>query len=59
VAVTELAPPPGLAELRERYRAFMDEHVYPAEPDLDREDDAAERLNSYLRRAGTRGEGRV
>ena len=49
MAVTELAPPQGLDELRERYRAFMAEHVYPAEPALDREDDASERLVEELR----------
>jgi acyl-CoA dehydrogenase len=37
VAVTELAPPAGLAELRERYRTFMEEHVYAAEQALVRE----------------------
>jgi acyl-CoA dehydrogenase len=49
MAVTELAPPPGLAELRERYRAFMEEHVYPSEEVLDREDDVADALVSELR----------
>jgi acyl-CoA dehydrogenase len=49
MAVTELAPPPGLAELRARYRAFMEEHVYPAEPVLDREDDEADALTGELR----------
>jgi acyl-CoA dehydrogenase len=49
VAVTELAPPPGLEELRERYRAFMEEHVYPAEAALAREDDAAQKLIEELR----------
>jgi acyl-CoA dehydrogenase len=49
MAVTELAPPPGLDELRERYRAFMEEHVYPAEQALDREDDEAEALVVELR----------
>jgi acyl-CoA dehydrogenase len=49
MAVTELAPPPGLDELRGRYRAFMEEHVYPAEEALDREDDDAERLVGELR----------
>jgi acyl-CoA dehydrogenase len=42
--------------LRDRYRAFMDEHVYPAEPVLDREDDAAEELVTQLR-AAARGQG--
>jgi acyl-CoA dehydrogenase len=49
VAVTELAPPAGLAELRERYRTFMEEHVYAAEPALEREDDASETLVRELR----------
>jgi alkylation response protein AidB-like acyl-CoA dehydrogenase len=49
VAVTELAPPAGLAELRARYRAFLDEHVVPAEPAFAREDADADRLLSSLR----------
>jgi len=56
VAVTELAPPPGLDELRERYRAFMEQHVYPAERELDREDDPSHALMVELR-ARARGEG--
>jgi acyl-CoA dehydrogenase len=36
-------------ELRERYRAFMDEHVYPNEPALDREDGDADALVQELR----------
>jgi acyl-CoA dehydrogenase len=39
VAVTELAPTEEIQELRGRYRAFMEEHVYPNEPAL-RSDDA-------------------
>jgi acyl-CoA dehydrogenase len=39
VTVTELAPTEEIQELRERYRAFMDEHVYPNERGL-RADDA-------------------
>jgi acyl-CoA dehydrogenase len=39
VAVTELAPTEGIEELRGRYRAFMEEHVYPNERAL-RSDDA-------------------
>jgi acyl-CoA dehydrogenase len=49
MAVTELAPPAGLAELRERYRAFMEEHVYPAERVLDGEDEQADALAAELR----------
>ena len=33
---------PEVGELRGRVRAFMDEHVYPNEPALDREDGEAE-----------------
>jgi acyl-CoA dehydrogenase len=49
VAVTELAPPTGVAELRARYRAFMEEHIYEAEQVLDREDDESETLLGALR----------
>jgi alkylation response protein AidB-like acyl-CoA dehydrogenase len=43
-------------ELRERYRAFMDEHVYPNEPALDREDGDADALVEELRaKAKTEG----
>src|SRR5919204_116351 len=49
VAVTELAPPAGLEELRERYRTFMEEHVYPNEAALEREDAAADELVGELR----------
>jgi len=49
VAVSELAPPAGLDELRARYRAFLDEHVVPAEPAFAKEDGDAERLLSSLR----------
>ena len=39
MAVTELAPTEEMQELRGRYRAFMEEHVYPNEQAL-RSDDA-------------------
>jgi acyl-CoA dehydrogenase len=38
VAVTDLAPTEELQELRERYRAFMEEHVYPNERALQADD---------------------
>jgi acyl-CoA dehydrogenase len=38
VAVTELAPTEEMQELRERYRAFMEEHVYPNEQRLHADD---------------------
>src|SRR5581483_1384294 len=54
--VTGALFPAELLELRARYRAFMEEHVYPAEAALDREDDAAQELVGELqeraRRAG-------
>ena len=56
MAVTELAPPAGLAELRERYRAFMEEHVYRAEQVLDGEDEQADALARELRERA-KGEG--
>jgi acyl-CoA dehydrogenase len=38
VAVTELAPTDEVEELRGRYRAFMEEHVYPNERGLQADD---------------------
>jgi acyl-CoA dehydrogenase len=38
VAVTELAPTEEIQELRERYRAFMEQHVYPNERALQSDD---------------------
>ena len=38
-----------VSELRERYAAFMDEHVYPNESALDREDGEADALVQELR----------
>jgi len=49
VSVAELAPPPRVEELRARYRAFMEEHVYPNEAAIAREDDAALELVDSLR----------
>jgi acyl-CoA dehydrogenase len=44
------APAAGeFAELRAAYRAFLDEHVYPVEAELGREDDAADGLMRGLR----------
>ena len=48
--------PDLVAERRERVRAFMEEHVYPNEPALFREDDAADALiASCSRRRRTAG----
>jgi acyl-CoA dehydrogenase len=56
VAVAELVPPVGLEDLRARYRAFLDDHVAPAEAAFALEDADAERLLSSLR-ARAREEG--
>ena len=56
MAVTELAPPTGLDELRGRYRAFMETHVYPKEAALAREDAASDEVVADLR-AQARAEG--
>ena len=49
MAVADLRPTDDVLELRDRYRAFMDEHVYPNEAALFREDDEAEALVERLR----------
>jgi acyl-CoA dehydrogenase len=49
MTVTDLATTPDVAELRARYRSFMDEHVYPNEARIGREDDAAHALLAELR----------
>jgi len=49
VAVSDLIPTQEYGELRRSYRAFMEEHVYPNEAALGREDDAAEELVGELR----------
>ncbi|MFL6011031.1 MAG: acyl-CoA dehydrogenase family protein [Gaiellaceae bacterium] len=49
MTVEELAPPEEIQELRGRYRSFMEQHVYPNEAALAREDEAADGLISELR----------
>jgi acyl-CoA dehydrogenase len=49
VAIADLRPAEDVLELRARYRAFMDGHVYPNEAALDREDDEADALVERLR----------
>jgi alkylation response protein AidB-like acyl-CoA dehydrogenase len=49
MSVTATAAAGEYAELREAYRAFMDKHVYGAEPALAREDEAADALIAELR----------
>ena len=43
--------PDGYAERRERYRAFVEEHVIPAEGALNREDDESLRLIATLQQS--------
>jgi alkylation response protein AidB-like acyl-CoA dehydrogenase len=49
VAIAELPALEQFDELRATYRAFLEEHVYPVEVALNREDDAAEELMASLR----------
>jgi acyl-CoA dehydrogenase len=49
VAITDLRPTDDVLELRGRVRAFMEEHVYPAEAVLAGEDDGADALVERLR----------
>ena len=44
MTIADLRPTDEVVELRDRVRAFMEEHVYPNEPALDREDDDADAL---------------
>ena len=46
---TQTEPAAAFAELRARYREFMDEHVFPNETAIAREDDAAQELVADLR----------
>jgi alkylation response protein AidB-like acyl-CoA dehydrogenase len=49
MTVTEIEPTEEIVELRTRYRAFMDEHVFPNESRIMREDDEAMALLDDLR----------
>ncbi len=49
MTIADLRPTEEALELRARVRAFMEEHVYPNEAALDREDDEAEALVARLR----------
>src|SRR4051794_23236834 len=52
----DLAPTQDIAELRARYRAFMEEHIYPNEEAIGREDgDAATLVDSLRERAKAEG----
>jgi acyl-CoA dehydrogenase len=49
VATTQLPASGQFEELRAAYRSFLEEHVYPVEEALNREDDAADALMTSLR----------
>jgi alkylation response protein AidB-like acyl-CoA dehydrogenase len=49
VAIADLRPSEEVLDRRARVRAFMEEHVYPNERALDREDEDADRLVERLR----------
>ncbi len=49
MAIADSPAPVDFAELRAGYRAFMEEHIYPNEAALDREDDSAQELMAELR----------
>src|SRR5439155_21346078 len=49
IAIADHTVSAEFAELRAEYRAFMDEHVYPNEAALGREDDSAQELIVELR----------
>jgi acyl-CoA dehydrogenase len=49
MGVTELAATEEYAELRGAYRAFMEAHLYPAEAELSRENEASDELMRGLR----------
>jgi alkylation response protein AidB-like acyl-CoA dehydrogenase len=49
MTVTDLAPTQDVEALRARYRAFMDEHIFPNESRIMREDDEAMELVERLR----------
>ena len=56
MTIADLAPAVEVRELRERYRAFMDAHLYPNEAVLAREDEVADALISKLQERA-KGEG--
>ena len=49
MTIADLRPTDDVLELRARVRAFLEEHVYPNERILDREDDEADALVGALR----------
>src|SRR6476659_11234256 len=49
MTIADLRPTDEIVDRRGRYRAFMEEHIYPNETALDREDEDAEALVERLR----------
>ena len=49
MAIAELPALDQFEDLRATYRAFLEEHVYPAEQALNREDEAGDELMASLR----------
>jgi acyl-CoA dehydrogenase len=52
MTVTDLAPTQDVVELRERYRAFLDEHILPVEAELDGNDALIEELRARAKAEG-------
>src|SRR3954452_16463796 len=52
VTVADLAPAQDVVELRERYRAFLDEHILPVEAELDGNDALVEELRTRAKAEG-------
>ncbi len=52
MTVADLAPPEEILELRERYAAFMEEHVYPNEARFDGDDALVDELRAAAKAAG-------
>jgi alkylation response protein AidB-like acyl-CoA dehydrogenase len=52
VATTELELAPDLLELRDRYRAFMEQHVYPVESRLEGDDELVAKLRAQAKAEG-------
>ncbi|HEY8626983.1 MAG TPA: acyl-CoA dehydrogenase family protein, partial [Gaiellaceae bacterium] len=52
MAIADLAPTAELADLRARYRAFMEEHVYPNEQALETDDALVAALQSRAKSEG-------
>jgi acyl-CoA dehydrogenase len=52
MTVTDLAPAEAVVHLRERYRAFMEEHILPAENRLEGDDDLVAGLRALAKLEG-------